>query len=98
MTAHDPDRALRPDAKFGAFQRAGGWLCLLDDLDSIPVGVFDEAQARTALAHRMRWLLGPDVTLCQSREHCVRIGGGNRDVAVAGADLIGVDAEVVSQL
>ena len=59
---------------------------LLDDLDPIAVGIPDEAQPRAALAHRVGRLLGLDALLGEPRERAVEVLGGDRDVAVAGAD------------
>ena len=71
----------------------------LDDLDPVAVRVAHEAQPRAALAHRVGRLLRLDPLLGEPRERGVEVVGGDRDVAVAGADLVRLGAaDVVRQL
>ena len=70
----------------------------LDQLDAVAVGVAHEAQARAALAHGVGRLLGLDALPGQAGQRRVEVVDGDRDVVVAGAQLVGVDAEVVGQL
>src|SRR4051794_6975845 len=70
----------------------------LDELDPVAVRIADEAQARAALADAVRRLLGLDALLAQALEGAVEILHGDRDVVVAGAELVAVDAVVVGQL
>src|SRR5206468_3993634 len=69
-----------------------------DELDPVAVRVADEAEPRSAFAHGVRRPLGLDALLCQPGQRAVEVVHGQRDVAVAGAELVGVDAEVVGQL
>ena len=71
----------------------------LDQLDAVAVGIADERDARTALAHLVRRLLGLDAVLGRQRpELAVEVVGGDRDVVVARAELVRVDAMVIGQL
>src|SRR5271155_3676728 len=70
----------------------------LQYLDAIAVWISHEAQPRAAVAHGVRRLLRLDALLGQSLERRVEVAGGDRDVPVAAADLVGVDAEVVGEL
>ena len=81
-------RGRRPPRRSGTF----------DELDPVAVRVAHEAQPRAVLAHRVRRLLGLDALLAQARRASRRGRRRHRDVVVAGAQLVGVDAEVVGQL
>jgi hypothetical protein len=71
----------------------------LDDLDPVAVGIAHEAQARAALAHAVGRLLRLDPLLGEAGERRVEVLRGDRDVAVAGADLVRLlAADVVRQL
>src|SRR5213083_880552 len=70
----------------------------LDELDPVLVRIAHEAQARAALADRVGRTLGLDALPGQALQGRVQIVDGDRNVAVAGADLVRVDAEVVGQL
>src|SRR3954465_2967217 len=70
----------------------------LDELDPVAVRIADEAQARAALADAVRRLLGLDALLREALERAVEVLDGDRDVVVAGAVLVAVDAVVVGQL
>src|SRR5438270_7439455 len=70
----------------------------LDELDAVAVGIADEAQARAALAHRVRGLLGLDALLGQPTQRPVQVVHRDRHVVVAGAQVVGVHADVVGQL
>src|SRR2546428_13862571 len=50
------------------------------------------------MADRVGRLLGIDAFLCQAGERAVDVVGRDRDVPVAGADVVGVHAEVVGEL
>src|SRR4051812_29499147 len=65
------------------------WLRALDYLDSIPVRVADEADAGAALADGVGRPLRLDPLLRERAESAVEVVDRDRDVAVAGADLIG---------
>src|SRR4051794_24028823 len=67
----------------GASRRA------LDQLDPVVVRVAHEADAVAALAHGVRRPLGLDALLRELGERAVEVVDRDRDVAVAGADLIG---------
>src|SRR4051812_15550332 len=71
---------------------------LLDELDAVPVRVTDEAQPRAALANRVGRLLGLDAHAREALQGPVHVLDGDRDVVVAGAEVVGVDAVVVGQL
>src|SRR5215218_930077 len=71
---------------------------LLDQLDAVAVGVAHEADPVTALAHPVRRLLGGDALSGQLAERAVEVVDGERDVVVAGAELVRVDAVVVGEL
>src|SRR4029079_7160017 len=70
----------------------------LDDLDPVAVRVPHEADPRAALADGVGRLLRLDPLLLELVERSVEVGRGDRDVVVAGAELVRVDAEVVGQL
>src|SRR2546421_13045879 len=70
----------------------------LEQLHAIAVGIFDEREAVAALADRVRRLLGLDAPLAQTGERRVDVVGCDRDVPVAGADVVAVDVEVIGQL
>ena len=70
----------------------------LDELDAVTVGIAHEADARAVLAHRVGRLLGVDSLLGEPAERRVEVRRGDRDVVVARAQLVAVDAEVVGQL
>src|ERR671924_1153327 len=70
----------------------------LDELDPVLVWIADEADPRAPLAHPVRRPLRLDPLSRQFLERRVEVVDGQRDVAVAGPDLIRVDAEVVRQL
>src|SRR5436853_7523400 len=76
---------------------AGG-LPPLDELGPVAVRVADEAQPRAALADGVRRLLGLDAVLAQTGERAVEVLDGDRDVVVAGAEVVAVDAVVVGEL
>ena len=78
--------------------RSSHSLSLLDQLDAIAVRIADEADPRAALAHPVRRLLGLDALARRAAERAVEVVDGQRDVVVAGAELVGVDAVVVGQL
>src|ERR671924_1049231 len=69
----------------------------LDELDPVLVWIADEADPRAALADPVRRPLRLDPLSRQFVERRVEVVDGQRDVAVAGPDLIRVDAEVVRQ-
>src|SRR5437588_2576862 len=70
----------------------------LDQLDAVAVGVAHEAQPRAALADAVGRLLGLDALLGEPRQRRVEVAGRDRDVVVAGAELVAVDPVVVRQL
>src|SRR3954451_15133706 len=70
----------------------------LDQLDAIAVRVAHEADPRPALAHAVGRLLGLDALVLQVREGRIEVGRRDRDVVVAGAELVGLDAVVEGQL
>ena len=70
----------------------------LDHLDSVAVRIAHEADPRAALAQAVRRLLGLDALLGEVRQRGVQIVDGQRDVVVARAEVVGVDAVVVGQL
>src|SRR4051812_43095203 len=70
----------------------------LDELDPVAVRVADEADPGAAGADLIGRLLRLDALLAQPRERAVEILDGERDVVVARAELVGVDAEVVREL
>src|SRR6187431_2605613 len=71
---------------------------LLDELDPIAVRVADEAESGAPLSHSVRRALGLDPLAAELLERPVEVVHGERDVAVAGTELVGVDAEVVGEL
>ena len=64
----------------------------------IAVWVADEAESGAPLAHGVRRALGLDPLAGELLERPVEVVHCKRDVAVAGAQLVGVDAEVVGEL
>src|SRR5690348_1571761 len=70
----------------------------LDQLNPVAIRIAHEAQAVAALADRVGRALGLDPLLLQTRQRGVQVGGGDRNVAVGGTELVGVHAEVVGQL
>src|SRR5215211_2697294 len=70
----------------------------LDELDPVAVRIAHEAQAVAALAHGVRRLLGLDALPRELGECAVEILGRDRDVVVAGAEVVAVDARVVGEL
>ena len=70
----------------------------LDQLDPVLIRISDEAQQRAALADRVRRPLRLDPLLCELLERLRHVLDRERDVAVGGPELVGVDAEVVGQL
>src|SRR5919198_2039333 len=70
----------------------------LDELDPVPVGIAHEAQARPALPHAIGRALGLDSLSGEALQRRVEIVDRDRDVPVAGAELVAVDAEFVRQL
>src|SRR4051812_27076172 len=91
-------RELRPSVEARAAANHASELTGLNYLNSVAVRVADEADPVPALAHAVGRLLGLDPLLAQLRERRVEVGGGDRDVVVAGAQLVGVDAVVVGEL
>src|SRR5215207_3534927 len=77
---------------------ADGLLALFDELDAVPVRVTDEAQPRAALAHGIGRLLRLDAHAGETLERAVHVLDGDRDVVVARAELVALDAVVVGQL
>ena len=76
-----------------------GLAAALDELDPVAVGVADEGDERAAGPYLVRRALRLDpVLVLQPRERGVDVVDGDRDVPVSGAELVGVDAEVVGQL
>src|SRR4051812_8936574 len=70
----------------------------LDELDPVAVRIAHEAEPRAALANAVGRLLGLDPLLAEALERAVEVLDGDRDVVVAGAELVAVDAVVVRQL
>src|SRR5262245_39428588 len=64
----------------------------------LTVRVADEAEQRAALAHAVRRPLGLDPLVGERRERRLHVVDRQRNVAVPGADLVRVDAEVVGEL
>src|SRR3954468_9871725 len=77
---------------------ATGLLPALDDLDAVAVRVAHEADPRAPLADAVRRLLRLDALVLEVLERRVEVRRGDRDVVVAGAELVGVDAVVVREL
>src|SRR4051794_12981628 len=77
---------------------ATGLLPALDDLDPVAVRVAHEADPRAALADAVGRLLRLDALVLEVLERRVEVRRGDRDVVVAGAELVGVDAVVVREL
>src|SRR5262249_14268622 len=71
---------------------------LFDPFDPVVVRIAHEAQAIAALADRVRRALGLDPLLLEPGQSGVEVRGGDRDVPVGSAELVGVHAEVVGQL
>src|SRR6185295_16317665 len=69
-----------------------------DELDPVAVRVADEAEPRAAFAHRVGRALGLDPLPRELLERPVEVVHAQRDVAVGGAELVRVDAEVVGEL
>ena len=74
---------------------SGGARACFDQLDAIAVGIAHEADARAALADRVRRPLRLHALLVQRGQRAVEVGDADRDVAVARADLVGLGAAVV---
>src|SRR6266540_2380104 len=70
----------------------------LDDLDPVAVRVADEAQERAALAHAVRLPFRPDSLLAEPLERVCEIVDADRDMAVAGAELVCAAVVVERQL
>src|SRR3954451_14152839 len=77
---------------------ATGLLPALDDLDAVAVRVAHEADPRAPLADAVGRLLRLDALVLEVLERRVEVRRGDRDVVVAGAELVGVDAVVVREL
>src|SRR5918994_2040036 len=71
---------------------------LLDQLDAVAVGVADEADPAAALAHAVRRLLRVDALAGELAQRRVEVVDRQRDVVVARAELVRVDAVVVGEL
>src|SRR3954453_8106583 len=69
-----------------------------DQLDAVTVGIAHEADPRAALADPVGRLLGFDAVAAEPLEGAVEVVDGERDVVVARAELVVVDAVVVGQL
>ena len=69
----------------------------LDQLDPVAVWIAYEGDERATLAHLIFRALGLDSLGGQLVQRRVDVVHRDRDVAVAGAELVGVDAEVVRQ-
>jgi hypothetical protein len=69
-------------------------LAALDQLDAIAVRVAHEADPRAALADLVRRLLRLDPVTAEPLQRAVEVVDAERDVVVAGAELVGVDAVV----
>src|SRR3954454_20864820 len=69
-----------------------------DQLDAVAVGVAHEADPRAALPDPVGRLLGLDAVAAEPLERAVEVVDGQRDVVVARAELVVVDAVVVGQL
>src|SRR5207253_3518362 len=89
---------LSPDERRADPSAVARRLAALDDLDAVVVRVADEAEARAALAHRVRRPLGFDALFAEAGQRAVEILDADRDVAVAGAELVGAPVVVVRQL
>jgi hypothetical protein len=63
-----------------------GFSAHLQNLDPIPIRVFDEAQPRASLAHRVGGLLGPYPLLGQAGKGAIEVLGGYCDVPVPGTE------------
>src|SRR3954470_4459609 len=70
----------------------------LDQFHAVAVGIAHEAESGAALADAIWRLLWLDAALRELREHLVEVLDRDRDVVVARAELVGVDAVVVGQL
>src|SRR5918999_1902596 len=72
----------------------------LDQLDAVAVRVAHEADPRAlgAASGPVRRLLGLDALGCQPLERPLQVLHAERDVVVARAEVVGVDAVVVGQL
>ncbi len=70
----------------------------LDELDAVAVRVAHEAQSRAALADLVGRLLGRDPLGGEARQRAVEVLDRERDVVVAGAEVVLGHAEVVGQL
>src|SRR6059058_5496386 len=70
----------------------------LDQLDPVAVRVLDEAEPRAALADAVGLALGLDALLGQAPQRAVEVVDADRDVAVAGAEVIRTAVVVVGQL
>ena len=82
-TRATPIRAARPRTLYRTF----------DQLDAVAVGIAHEADARRA--HEVRRALGLHALLVERGEGRVEVVDLDRDVAVAGADLVRLGAVVV---
>src|SRR5436305_4263314 len=92
-------RRLERAAQGGMRACSAGTSAVFQQLDPVAVGVADEAQARAAVAHRVRRALVLDALFGELSERLVEVAGGDRDMAVAGAELIWlVVSNVVGQL
>src|SRR6476469_3959853 len=75
------------------------WLvCAPDDLDPVVVRVSHERQPRASFADLVRRTLRLDALLREALERSVQVLDADRDVAVAGALLVGSTVVVVGQL
>src|SRR5919204_5254602 len=66
-----------------------------DQLDAVAVRVADEAEPRAALGDGVRRALGLDARAGEPLEGPVEVVDRDRDVAIAGADLVRLGAAVV---
>ena len=70
----------------------------VDQLDAVAVRILDEADQRAALAHAVGLAFGLDALLLQLRERLLEVVDADRDVAVAGAEVVGAAVVVERQL
>lgn len=70
----------------------------VDQLDSILVRIADEAEPRAAFSDAVRLALGLDALVREPRERLVEVVHADRDVALAGAEVVRAAVVVQRQL
>src|SRR5262249_43833716 len=96
-TANSPSFATEENVTSGAGRRPEE-LAGLDQLDPVLIGIADETEPVAALAHGVRRTLGLDPLLGETHENPVEVVDADRDVPVAGPEVVRAAVVVEGQL